>query len=189
MSGTSSETFDKIHKFVTRWEGGYVDDPSDRGGATNFGVSLRFLKGLPIEDADINGDGVVDKRDIRDLTKDDAKRLLKKYFWDDMRLDNLETIKPRLAACCYNFAMNMGVGTARKLAQLAVGTTADGAWGPKTWKAFYECDDKTAAIQMCKLARARYERIVQNNPSQAKFLRGWLSRVRELEKLIKEWSE
>jgi len=184
-----SDTFDTIHKFVTRWEGGYVDDPHDRGGATNFGVSLRFLQGLPIEEADINRDGVVDKRDIRDLTKDDARRILKRHFWDELRLQTLALMKPRIAACCYNFGMNMGAGTMRKLAQAAAGATADGIWGPKTWKAFYEADDRATALKMCKLARERYERIALNNPSQQKFLRGWLSRVRELEKLIRDWEE
>lgn len=179
--------FDKIHEFVAKWEGGYVDDPSDRGGTTNYGISLAFLKGLPIEDADINHDGIVDKRDIKALTKAQAKELLRHYFWQNMRLDTLSLIKPRLAAACYNFAMNMGMGTARKLAQAAVGTTADGAWGPKTWKAFYECRDEDAALKMCRLARERYEGIARNNPSQQRFLKGWLNRVRDLEKLLRNW--
>ena len=181
------DTFSRIHEFVSKWEGGYVDDPSDKGGATNHGISLAFLKGLP--EGDVNGDGKIDKADIKSLTKQDAKRLLKQYFWDDLRLQTLSLMKPRLAAACYNFAMNMGVSTMRKLAQAAVGTTADGVWGPKTWKAFYDADDRTVALQMCRLARARYEGIVAHNPSQAKFLRGWLNRVRELEKLIKNWEE
>lgn len=183
------DTFDKIHEFVAKWEGGYVDDPSDRGGATNHGISLAFLQGLQDEEADINGDGKIDKVDIKALTKEDAKRLMKQYFWDDLRLQTLALMKPRLAACCYNYAMNMGVGTMRKLAQAAVGTVVDGKWGPNTWKAFYEADDRTVALQMCKLAKARYEGIVSHNPSQAKFLRGWLARVRELERLIKNWEE
>ena len=106
-----------------------------------------------------------------------------------MRLQTLSLLKPKFAATIYNFAMNMGMGTARKLAQLAVGTTADGAWGPITWKAFYECDDKQAALQMCKLAKARYEGIVAHNPSQAKFLRGWLARVKDMDRLIKNWEK
>ena len=183
------DTFDKIHQFVSGWEGGYVDDPADKGGATNHGISLKFLQGLPDEEADINHDGVVDKRDIRALTKQDAKAMLKQYFWDDLRLQTLSLMKPRLAAACYNFGMNMGVATMRKLAQAAAGTVVDGKWGPNTWRAFFEADDAASALKMCRLARERYERIALNNPSQRKFLKGWLNRVRELEKLIKNWEE
>ena len=33
------ETFDEIIEVVLEHEGGYVDDPDDRGGATNWGVT------------------------------------------------------------------------------------------------------------------------------------------------------
>ena len=183
-----SNAFDKIHEFTARWEGGYVDNPKDPGGTTNFGISLAFLRGQPKSEADINKDGVIDSRDIKALTKEDAKRLLKKNFWDAVGLDKLvEAGKPRMAAVVYDTAMNMGVAFARKMAQKAVGADADGIWGPKTWEAFKAaCDEKTA-LAMCGVRRARYDQIVAGKPTLKVFLKGWTNRVASLERFIKAW--
>ena len=45
--------FEKAHEFTSRWEGGYVNHAADPGGATNFGISLRFLKSQGLDIGDI----------------------------------------------------------------------------------------------------------------------------------------
>ena len=61
---------DKLFPLVMKWEGGYVDDPDDSGGRTKYGVTERtwWLYG--------------GRKDIADITQDDAKRVMKKLFWD-----------------------------------------------------------------------------------------------------------
>ena len=69
--------FEFAHKFTSKWEGGFVDHKNDPGGATNYGVSLRWLKN---EGIDIDGDGKIDINDIKALTPSKAAELFKKEF-------------------------------------------------------------------------------------------------------------
>ena len=55
-------TFDHCIELVLGHEGGYVDDPNDAGGETNWGISKRAYKDV----------------DIKNLTKEEAKAIYKK---------------------------------------------------------------------------------------------------------------
>lgn len=171
-------TFDKAHKFTAKWEGGYGENQNDPGGATKYGISLRFLKQQDFDIGDIDGDGDVDADDVRALTPDDAARLMKREFWDGLGLNE---VKERCAMVLYDTAVNMGPSFARRMAQRALGVRADGAWGPVTRGALRECDDKKTAIAMCHIRRARYHELVKKNSKLSEFLKGWLRRVDSLE--------
>ena len=170
--------FEQAHKFTAKWEGGYAEHENDPGGATKYGISLRFLKGLSLELGDIDGDGDIDADDIRKLTQEDAARIMKGEFWDKLGLDD---IKPRCAMVVYDTAVNMGPSYAQKMAQKALGVTADGVWGQVTKAALRVCDDKKTAVAMCHIRRARYHELVRKNPDLSVFLKGWLRRVDSLE--------
>lgn len=103
--------FAKAHSFTARWEGGFTDHPADPGGVTNHGVSLRFLRG---QKEDIDGDGDIDGDDVRALGAEDAARIMRREFWDPMKLDE---VKPLCATVLYDAAVNMGAGCARRMAQ------------------------------------------------------------------------
>lgn len=82
-------TFSKIEKLapiIAKWEGGYVDDPMDRGGATNMGITINTWRLLGY---DKNNDGIIDKTDMKLLTKDDFKYVLRKY-WDKWQADKIQ---------------------------------------------------------------------------------------------------
>ena len=65
--------FDEVYKIVVREiEGGFVNDPRDPGGATKFGISLRFLRSIGL---DLNRDGIIDGIDIRGLSHVAAKKI------------------------------------------------------------------------------------------------------------------
>ena len=178
--------FEKAHAFVARMEGGFVDDPADPGGTTNYGVSLRFLKTQGLEVGDIDGDGDIDADDIRALTPERAAGVLRRSFWDVFPLDN---VPDPLALAVYDTAVNMGVGQARKLTQKALSVEADGRWGPRTWEAVKNCSaPHIVAIFLVRARRARYAALIRNNPALGKFSRGWENRLKALEREIRSVS-
>lgn len=105
--------FEKAHLFTARWEGGYVNHPSDPGGATNYGVSLRWLKDI---DYDVNGDGFVDINDIKDLSPEIASCLFYNEFWLPLKCPSCP---PLVAIALYDSAVNTGNRQAIKLLQRA----------------------------------------------------------------------
>ncbi len=60
--------FEKAVEKVLEHEGGYVDHKNDPGGATNYGISLRFVKQSTGIDLDVDGDGDIDADDIKAMT-------------------------------------------------------------------------------------------------------------------------
>ena len=111
-----SESFDLAWKKTKKHEGGYVNDKDDSGGATNWGISLRFVKAEGIE-LDIDGDGDIDKDDMKALSEVKAKDIYHKYFWLRNKYD--EVSNPEIASKLFDMSVNMGARQAHKLAQRA----------------------------------------------------------------------
>ncbi len=186
MTMTAKEAFENALAFCLRWEGGYADDPDDPGGATNYGISLRYLKGLPLACGDVDGDGDVDKYDIRSLTPQKAGKLYWRDFWDAPGLDRLcDAERPLFAIAVFDTAVNMGVGRAKRLAQKAAGAKQDGIWGPKTWAAFRERSDIVLVELLCFYRRQHYRSIVEMRPTLGKYLSGWTHRVDDLQGFLR----
>jgi lysozyme family protein len=89
-------SFEKSIAFVLKWEGGYVNDPSDRGGETRYGISKRVYPDL----------------DIKNLTKEQAVEIYRKDYWERSGAD-----KMTWPICLVHFdtAVNCGVGKATVL--------------------------------------------------------------------------
>lgn len=179
-------SFEKAQDFVFKWEGGYCNDPGDPGGPTNFGICLRFLREQGKDVGDLDGDGDIDVQDIRMMTKEHARHIMKKAFWDK-DISILDYEHPRCAWVCYDTAVNMGLSYAKKLLQQAIGgLSVDGKWGPKTWAAIAKSRDLTVALCMLELRRGRYVYLAEHRQAFKAFLKGWLNRVNDLEKEIRK---
>lgn len=147
-------------------EGGYSNDPDDRGGATNFGISTEFLHGIG------------DPRDPADLTMADVRALYRKHFWDALSLDKVTD--QRIAEKVFDIAVNSGHAGAARVAQralrcLGIGITEDGAWGPKTREAVDAAPPEKLLIALRSEQAGRYRQIAMG--SQVKYLNGWLRRA------------
>lgn len=166
--------FDKYFEVIIEHEGGLSDHPNDPGGVTKYGISLLFLKGLNIQDGDIDHDGDIDKDDIKVLTVEDSKELYKKFFWDPLHLEAINSEELKLHI--FDHGVNAGARTAVKLLQRILQTDDDGVIGKETTK-------KTNAfegdlIEEYKKARVNYYlSIIEKNPKLAVFKKGWLNRV------------
>ena len=111
---------------MRRWEGGLVDHPSDPGGITKWGISLRFLRSVGV---DINGDGVVDGEDIRSLTEKQVTKLYHDHFWSKCYCDFLPA---SVALAMFDCGVNQGPGRAKRFLQKALKVKVDGKIGPIT---------------------------------------------------------
>lgn len=198
-----SPRFQAAVKKLLTIEGGYVNDPVDNGGATKFGISLRFLQaegafdldGDGYRDFDIDMDGDIDGADIRKLTQGDAVYLYHRCFWQ--RLD-AESFTPPIGEMLFDQAVNGGLSAARKMLQRAINAvgrtyryrgvalSVDGVIGPVTRQhldMLVERHGTGVIVQAYREAvKDRYQAIVRANPSQARFLKGWLNRADELGK-------
>lgn len=165
--------------FVLAHEGGYANHPSDPGGATNYGVSLRFLKAHGI-DIDDNGD--IDIDDIKKLTKINAKEIYKEYFWDKYKYDRINDTK--IAAKVFDLSVNMGASQAHKILQRAInrlthpGTAVDGIIGKDTLKHVHTLNPAKLYGMICECALDFYINLCLLKPHLKVFLRGWTARAK-----------
>lgn len=152
-------------------EGGFVNHPSDPGGATNKGVTIGTLRGLGM---DLDGDGDVDVADLKALTTADAVKVYKQFYWDKVEADHLPVGIDYATA---DFAVNSGPSRAAKYLQKALGVTQDGDIGPKTLAAAAGADPSQVVSDLCD-ARLAFMRGLS---IWSDFGRGWTSRVSGVE--------
>lgn len=182
-------SFDKAIGTILKHEGGYVNHPADPGGATSFGISLRFLADYP-DIGDFDGDGDVDVDDIRIMTKEDASKIYKQAWWDKYKygLINDQTIATKI----FDFSVNMGASRAHILLQQALNQAfglqlkQDGIIGPNTRNVINSVVDGSGEQQLIDayslVAWQFYQRLVNNNPKLGVFLKGWKNRAYSISK-------
>lgn len=184
-----SKNFDWALRVVLHHEGGFVDDPDDPGGATDFGISLRFLQTVledsdedGFADGDIDRDGDIDSDDIRELDLDDVSKLYEKKFWKSAKCDKIKS--QLIAVKAFDMAVNMGPKQAWKLIQRACNTlgetlTVDGKVGTKTLASVNSLSDRDFML-VTNIRREQdkfYGSLAAKKPSLAKFLLGWRRRA------------
>lgn len=185
--------FARAVRDVLETEGGFVDDPVDRGGTTKYGISLRFLKDEG--QIDLDGDGDIDGMDIRRLKRSDAIFLYHRCFWK--RLD-ADALPQPIGEMMFDQAVNAGLGSARRLLQRAINRclaraasappqlVIDGWIGKATtdalnWVLRWGALGMPALTDAFRVeVRLRYRAIAEQNPSQRRFLKGWLARADRL---------
>lgn len=165
---------------VLAHEGGFVNRKEDNGGATNYGISLRFLKMLPVIAGDVNGDGHINTHDVLSLTPDTAAAFYHTYFWQHYRLDSI--IDKGVATKLFNLFVNMRGKTAALVAQRAANDlgsalTVDGIAGTRTFRALNA--HPADALLTCIKWRAWevYRGIIAHDPTQHIFFEGWRKRA------------
>ena len=185
-----SEIFEKALVHTMQYEGGWTDDKNDLGGATNYGISIVFAQGTKdFELFDLDGDGDIDRTDIKNLTPEIAHDAYKEYFWDKNDLDNYA---PKIAFVLFDCAVNHGPGNMAKMFQMAINKCGqdievDGGIGNKTLTALNECDPECIVTNLIEVRREFFKKITIKRPANKVFLKGWLNRCNSLEKAVQSF--
>jgi lysozyme family protein len=159
------ENFNDALAAVLEHEGGFVNHPKDPGGMTNLGVTKRVWEtwvGKTVSEAD-----------MRALTPATVAPMYRKQYWDAVKGDELPS---GLDYLMFDFAINTGVSRAIRTMQKAIGTTPDGAIGPKTMQALRDADPDALIAKFSDEKEAFYRSL----PTFATFGKGWLRRVAEV---------
>jgi lysozyme family protein len=102
---------------------GFVNDPHDPGGITNWGISYRFLKGVRPN---------ATPEEIINMTLEQAAYYYHEFFWKPLACDIMDI---SLALVVFDTGVNMGVDRATRMLQKVLGVAVDGKIGPNTRKA------------------------------------------------------
>lgn len=144
---------------------GYVNDPTDRGGETKYGISKRANPDL----------------DIANLDWEAAKRIYMKRYWFPGDCEDIAQYGlPRLALLHFDGCVNHGVGRASVFLQKAVGANPDGDVGPETMQILSSVDELVTVDKICELRAQFYRDIVDSDASQQRYLNGWMRRIDEI---------
>ena len=159
--------FEPAFQATMKLEGGFVlhEVKGDRGGMTYAGIARKFWP-------DWQGWKAIDVGETPDTQL--VRDFYKQNFWDRIKGDEIAC--DVIAASLFDFAVNAGLGTAMRLAQMVIGATPDGVIGKKSLQALNEWDGE-AFIQHYTIAKiSRYATICNKNREQSKFLLGWINR-------------
>lgn len=172
---------DELIEDVIAKEGGYVNHPADRGGATRWGIT----------------EAVARRRgytgEMRSLPRSDAAAIYKGLYWIAPAFDRIAEAAPKLAVKLFDMGVNIGTGTASGFLQRALNAlnrqardyadiAVDRNIGAATLRAlgkFLQKHDHGGEDVLLKaveaLQGAHYVRLAENRPSQETFLYGWIA--------------
>jgi len=169
--------------FIMERGGGFVNDPKDPGGATKYGISLRFLKTIDPAMADLDEDGDIDVDDIFAMTMETARTFYMERFYTPMGIGRYPA---PLGAAMLDTGVNMGKAAAGRILQQALNQSGaelavDGIVGPKTRTAlaFFDTMDTLRAVLLVRVFA--YAALCRKNRELRRFFFGWVERVRHLE--------
>lgn len=167
-------TRDEIIRRTIAREGGYVNDPLDRGGETNYGITVAAARA--------NGyNGLMARMSLHD-----AIEIYRRAYWDAVRGDDLLVESATVAEEVYDTAVNMGPARAGIFLQRALNVLTsgvplrvDGLIGPATVAVLRGHLLTRSEIPLVRalncLQGAFYVELAERDPTQERFMYGWLN--------------
>lgn len=160
----------KLVPFILRWEGGFVNDPDDLGGATNKGITMDTFeaycrkKGYPKP--------TVER--LKNITDTDWYEVFKTLYWDRWKADEIKS--QAVANILVDWVWASGVHGIKR-PQRILGVTVDGLVGTKTLSYLNSADPK-CLFEAIKADRIKFiDEICKARPKNEKYRKGWLNRI------------
>lgn len=159
-----------LKPFILKWEGGFVDDPLDRGGATNKGITIGTFRNFYGKDATVE--------QLKHITDEQWLHIFKSGYWDKWKADDIEN--QSIADIVVDWAWASGTVTSIKQVQKILGVAVDGIVGNDTLTAINIAGQRSLFAKIHSSRIEFVENIVKRDPSQARFLKGWKNRINSL---------
>ncbi|WP_377505946.1 holin-associated N-acetylmuramidase [Octadecabacter sp. R77987] len=177
----------QIAQQIVAREGGYVDDPDDPGGATNFGVTIGTMQRLGL---DLNRDGQVDREDVAALTQRQAVAIFVQHYFERPGIGALPMV---LQPSVFDMYVNAGTNAIKILQRLfndmRIEVDVDGVIGPQTIAAAKRAEAAAPdhLADAYGIARRNYYYALGDaRPASRKYARrrdggkgGWITRAEE----------
>ena len=152
--------FENALKRVLVHEGGYVNDPRDAGGETNYGITVAVARAYGFQGS------------MRNIPMSTVQSIYREKYWDALGCGELHFA---LAFQLFDAGVNHGLGNARRILQRAVGVADDGIIGVLTKAAIKEC----GALKTIHLFHAERIAFYTKLSSFSTYGRGWMNRMVE----------
>lgn len=188
-------SIDKLIPFILKWEDGFVNDPTDRGGATNKGVTIATYKAY----CKRKGYPRPTVEQLKNIPDAHWREIVKTMYWDRWHADDIHSQK--VANILVDWVWASGIHGIKK-PQALLGVKADGIVGNKTLSAvnFADPDQLFEAIfkervkfinAIVARSIAAYEKRIGRKATekellkytQKRFINGWLNRLMDIKKL------
>jgi lysozyme family protein len=160
-----------LSPFILRWEGGFANDPDDAGGATMRGITLATFKKYRKD----TGKPEPDVTDLKNISEYEWEDILREYYWNPWQADDINS--QAVANLLVGWGWGSGVKTAVMQFQKLMKLEVDGIVGKNTLAAINNADETELFNRIWLARKDFFVNIVTHNPSQIKFLSGWLNRL------------
>lgn len=159
----------QVIEHFRRWEGGFVNDKDDHGGATMMGITLKTYQKYYGKDKTAE--------DLKNITDEEWLNIFEDGYWKPWKADEIKN--QSIALLCTSMGWGSGVKTAIKKVQTTLGLKADGIVGPKTLAAL-NANPSAGVFRKLWVMRYNWFHDIAKSGNNKKFLRGWLNRLNDI---------
>jgi len=162
--------------YLIQNEGGYSNQPGDKGGETMYGITVSTARKYGYTGP------------MASLPLNVASAIFQEWYWNPLYLDSVSS--QSVATKLLDMSANFGPGTAAKLAQSAVNTLVDppvdidGGIGTDTLDSLNTADERDLLAALVQACVDRYQQIVAEDPSQEKWYQGWMNRASKIPGIV-----
>ena len=166
--------YKKLIPHVLKWEGGWGNDPDDKGGPTMKGVTIATYTAY----CNKKGRPTPTINQLKNISKEEWEEIFKTMFWDRWKAEQINNQSVANLLVDWLWASGQyGI----KYPQQILGVTVDGVVGPKTINAINSYpDQKVLFNKLWERRKQHFISIANSRPGNQKFLKGWLNRLNDL---------